>query len=192
MDSPTPEGSKRPGAVSAWERHSRTTLLDTSSYRIHRDRVTQPDGRLSDFEFHEADCDGAVTVAQDLSGKIALVRYPSYVHGEILTPPGGSLEPGETPLAGAQRELREEAGITARAWTSLGQIALMTKCTARLHMFAAQDLTLGEQQLSGTETGMTLEWWSLQDAVAAAMDGRLLLSGAALSVLMLARLTDTR
>ncbi|TQF08003.1 hypothetical protein E6W39_00090 [Kitasatospora acidiphila] len=58
-------------------------------------------------------------------------------------------------------------------------------------MFIARNLTVGEQELTGTETGMTVEWWPLQEAVAAAMDGRLLLSGAAVSVLMAANTIPT-
>ncbi|MFC8449168.1 NUDIX domain-containing protein [Kitasatospora sp. NPDC057223] len=130
--------------------------------------------------------DHNTTQALDDEGRIAMVRYRSYVHDEILTPPGGSLDPGENPLDAARRELKEGAGITAGTWSRLGEIALMTKCTARLHIFIARDLTIREQELTATETGMTVEWWPLQEAVAAAMDGRLLLSGAAVSILMAA------
>ncbi|MFG2907369.1 NUDIX domain-containing protein [Kitasatospora sp. NPDC048286] len=181
-----PSVTRQPAVPQPWQHHDRATLLDTGSYLIHRDTVTQPDGTKSSFEFHQARVDGALTIALDDRGRIAMVRYRSYVHGEVLTPPGGSLDAGEDPLDAARRELKEETGITAAAWSRLGEIALMTKCTARLHMFIARDLTTGEQKLTGTETGMTVEWWPLEEAVAAAMDGRLLLSGAAVSVLMAA------
>ncbi|MFF2144639.1 NUDIX domain-containing protein [Kitasatospora sp. NPDC058190] len=181
-----PTVTRQPAVPKPWQHHSRATLLDTGSYLIHRDTVTQPDGTEGAIEFHQARVDGALTIALDNQGRIAMVRYRSYVHGEVLTPPGGSLDPGEDPLDAARRELKEEAGITATTWSRLGEIALMTKSTARLHMFIARDLTLGEQELTGAETGMTVEWWALQEAVAAAMDGTLLLSGAAVSVLMAA------
>ena len=181
-----PTVTRQPAVPQPWQQHDRATLLDTGSYLIHRDTVTQPDGTAGTFEFHQARVDAALTIALDDGGRIAMVRYRSYVHGEILTPPGGRLDPGEDPLDGARRELKEESGITAATWSRLGEIALMTKCTARLHMFIARDLTTGGQELTATETGMTVEWWPLQEAVAAAMDGRLLLAGAAVSVLMAA------
>lgn len=181
-----PGNIRPPSTPAPWKHHARTTLLNTPSFRIHRDHVTRPDGSEGAFEFHQSTEDGAVTVAEDDQGRIALVRYSNYVHGELLTPPGGSLEPGEDPLQAAQRELREEAGITAAHWTRLGEAALTTRCTARLHIYAARGLTIGRQQLTSTEAGMAVEWWPLAEAVAAAIDSRLLLSGAALSVLLYA------
>ncbi|HTP10347.1 MAG TPA: NUDIX hydrolase, partial [Anaerolineae bacterium] len=47
------------------------------------------------------------------------VKYA--VEGEALATVGGYLEPGEEPLAAAQRELLEETGYEASEWIPLGQ-----------------------------------------------------------------------
>ncbi|MCA6090985.1 NUDIX hydrolase [Streptomyces sp. SCA3-4] len=173
-------------APSGWSRVDRTTVLDGGRLRVHQDSVVQPDGAPGTFRVVEVP-DGAATIAEDDHGRIALVRQPTYVHGTVLTIPGGAMEPGEAPEAAARRELAEEAGVTATTWRKLGDIALMNNNVCRLHLYAATELSLGEQQLTGTETGMTLEWWCLNDAVAAVMDGRIFLSGAIAAILMHAR-----
>jgi ADP-ribose pyrophosphatase len=46
------------------------------------------------------------------------------VEGITLAPVGGYLEPGEDPLAAAQRELLEETGYESSNWLSLGRYAV--------------------------------------------------------------------
>jgi ADP-ribose pyrophosphatase len=49
------------------------------------------------------------------------VRQTKYgIDGTSLAPIGGYIEPNETSLASAQRELREETGYEALEWIDLG------------------------------------------------------------------------
>ncbi len=61
---------------------------------------------------------GAVTiVAVDREDRVALVRqFREATRQHLLELPAGTLEPGEEPLAAAQRELEEEAGLTGGEW----------------------------------------------------------------------------
>ena len=54
---------------------------------------------------------------RDPNGAVLLVR-PTYTAGWLL--PGGHLEPGESPQAGAVREIAEELGLTLRPGRVLG------------------------------------------------------------------------
>src|SRR5215472_2764273 len=64
---------------------------------------------------------GAAVVAVDGEGRVCLLRQYRYVaDGWVWELPAGKLEPDEPPEHTAQRELIEEAGVSARDWQSLG------------------------------------------------------------------------
>ncbi len=132
--------------------------------------------------------DASVVVAQDAAGHVALLSAYFPLHGgEYLFLPGGRREDGESPEACARRELREEAGATARTWRTLGSYAITAASTARVHLYAARDLTLGPQELTPSEIGFKLTWWPMDDALTAAADGRFLLPAGPLALVLAGR-----
>jgi ADP-ribose pyrophosphatase len=132
--------------------------------------------------------DASVIVARDADGKVAVLTalFPDH-GGDYLFLPGGRQEPGETPQDCARRELREEAGVTAETWRPLGSYAMTLKSPARLHLFEATQLTCGPQQLTPNEEGFKLMWWPMDDAVKAISEGRFLLQGGPLALLLAAK-----
>jgi ADP-ribose pyrophosphatase len=90
---------------------------------------------------------GAVAVvAVDGDGCVALVRQlREPTRKELLELPAGTAEPGEEPLATAQRELQEECGLHGGEWRELA--AFWTTpgfCRERMHVFAAEGVVRGE------------------------------------------------
>ncbi|MEV0829111.1 NUDIX domain-containing protein [Nonomuraea rubra] len=58
----------------------------------------------------------ARVVCLDRDGRVLLMHwYDSVDDAEVWEPPGGRLEPGETPLEAARRELGEETGLPGAA-----------------------------------------------------------------------------
>ncbi len=56
------------------------------------------------------------------AGEMLLLKRPEDVHcGGLWSFPGGKVEPGETPLAAALRELAEETGLAGTGWRCLGE-----------------------------------------------------------------------
>jgi ADP-ribose pyrophosphatase YjhB (NUDIX family) len=66
---------------------------------------------------------GAAGVIFDGHGRVLLVResHPEWEpEQEPYVPPGGKVEPGETPREAAEREIFEECGVVAKAGELLG------------------------------------------------------------------------
>jgi ADP-ribose pyrophosphatase len=102
------------------------------------DEVRLPNGHLASLEVvHHPG--GAATVAIDQADRVCLLKQYRYVaEGWLWELPAGKLEPGEPPLITAQRELVEEAGVSAREWLSLGSyLSSPGIFTEVLHLFLA-------------------------------------------------------
>jgi ADP-ribose pyrophosphatase len=65
--------------------------------------------------------------------------------------PGGHVDPGEKPLAGARRELCEETGLVARRLTRLLVCFSSIKIQQRVHLFLAEGLREGPCKLDDDE-----------------------------------------
>lgn len=90
---------------------------------------------------------GAVVIAAiDEGERVYLVRqYRHAVGRELVELPAGGLEPDEAPLAAAKRELREEAGLEADEWISLGAFFSSPGfANEKLYAFLARGLKMVE------------------------------------------------
>ena len=146
--------------------HGRVVTLTT-------DEVTLPNGHAAALEVvHHPG--GAVAVAVDDRQQVCLLRQYRYVaDGWLWELPAGKLEPGEPPLATAQRELTEEAGTRARNWQSLGSyLSSPGVFTEVLHLFLATDLTLAETAHEHAEV-IEVHWVPLAQAYEWAVSGEI-------------------
>lgn len=110
--------------MAAWEVVDSRLVLDGSPWiRVWEERIRLPSGREITPFFRYEKSDFATIFATDAAGDVIVERR--YRHGPrtvTLDLPAGYLEPGEEPLAAAQRELREETGYEASAWHAFGSV----------------------------------------------------------------------
>lgn len=111
-------------------------------------------------------------MAVDIDRRVCLLRQYRYVAGGwIWELPAGKLEPNEPPLITAQRELVEEAGVSAAHWQSLGSVLSSPGVFAEvLHLFHAtgiQEATAAHEKAEVIET----HWIPFEQAYQWALDG---------------------
>lgn len=120
---------------------------------VVKDTVELPDGKeaLREVCLHV----GAVCVIPLLpDGRVIMERQYRYAHGRVFFEiPAGKLNyKEENPLEAAKRELREETGALAKAYTPLGiMVPSPAILSERIYMYLAEDLTFGERELDEDE-----------------------------------------
>jgi len=124
-----------------WKVLDSRTLIDKRWLEVHEQRIELGHGATID-SFHlivSPSWTGVLTVTQD--DEVVLVRqYRHGLGGESLELPAGVLEPGESPLDAAQRELVEETGFAAEGWQPLIEVSTEpARHTTRAHFFFARD-----------------------------------------------------
>lgn len=149
------------------------TLLDGNFIKIYRDEVTLPDGRGS-FRVYLTHPGAAAMVALYEDGSILLERqWRHALRRSFWEIPAGKLDPEESTLDCAKRELLEECGVSAKTWTYLGVMnTAIGYSSEAIAVYLAEDLSEGDQQL---DPGEHLEMYRVPvaEALAMAADGRI-------------------
>ena len=121
-------------------------------YNLIRENVTLDNGVTTDMEFVEHPGATAIIPMLDESRIILLKQYRHALRKYIWEIPAGTIDPQESVINCAKRELIEETGYSAEQWQKLGEMTPVPGYSdERIHIYLATDLLLAGQNLDKDE-----------------------------------------
>lgn len=152
-------------------------LFDAPIIAVRKDELAMPNEQVAYRDVVEHMGAVAVAAVND-AGEIAMVhQYRHAVKRRLWELPAGLLDvKDESELAGAQRELVEEAGLKAAQWSVLADIVTSPGfCEETARVYLAQDLTEVErpEAFGDEEADMDFAWIKLDEAVAKVLAGEI-------------------
>jgi ADP-ribose diphosphatase len=153
---------------------SSTEITRTPIFWVTLDRAIDPDG----FEIKRAIVKhngSAVMMPVDERRRVLLVRqYRLPARRYLWELPAGRIDPGETPLKAARRELAEETGYRAKKWQKLAVFYPSPGFLAeKMTIFLATQLTAGAAQPMEDERIET-RWFTARELDSSIKNGKIL------------------
>lgn len=174
--------------------HERQVRYQGMVWDVQRDTVDLGEAGVVHREYLEHPGAVIVAVYREVDGEPQLLMIQQYRHPvgtfEWELPAGLLDVDGEDPHAAAVRELAEEVDLRARTWHVLADFyASPGGMNEALRIYLARDLAAvapqDRHEREAEELGMPTSWVALDDAVAAALSGRINNAGAVVGVLAL-------
>jgi len=132
-----------------WKTLARRSLLQHNQFlTVEAHTIELPNGRvITDWPWLITP-DYVNVVAITTDDQFLCFRQTKYALNDVsLAPVGGYLNPGEDPLAAAQRELYEETGYTAPEWVNLGRYVVDgNRGAGAAYLFLARQAAVSHSQ----------------------------------------------
>lgn len=149
-------------------------IFDGVILNVKRDQVRLPNGHQSVREvIRHVGAVCVVPVTDD--GQVVVERQYRYPIDQVITEiPAGKLDSREEDrLHAAQRELKEETGITADSWTDMGlYYPAAAYSDEKITMYLARGLHRGEQRLDEDEF-LNVELVSMEELIEEILTGKI-------------------
>ncbi|MBM5812365.1 MAG: NUDIX hydrolase [Gammaproteobacteria bacterium] len=160
--------------------------------QLNLERVRLPNGALAELEIAHHPGGAAVVAVDDQQRVCLLHQFRHAAGGWLWELPAGKIDNREPPLATAQRELAEEAGMSATHWQSLGDVLSSPGVfTEVVHLYLATGLGPAAAVPEPHEV-FRVDWRPLSAAVALAHNGELRDGKTVIGILRAAAILERR
>jgi ADP-ribose pyrophosphatase YjhB (NUDIX family) len=131
----------RPPKMKKWTRSNTTRVADYPVFGVEKHDIHDGEGRPRRGVYTFACTDWCNVIARTPAREIVMIWQYRFGTDELsLEIPGGVIDKGEAPLAASKRELLEETGYGARAFTHLSSVAANPAIQSNwCHTFFAED-----------------------------------------------------
>ena len=157
-----------------WQTKSHREVYDNPWITVHEDQIINPRGGAGMYGWvhFKNKAMGIVPLDEQLNTwLVGQYRYTLNEYSWEIPMGGGPSE--QDPLRSAQRELKEETGLSAQKWQKIMRIHPSNSVTDEEgFIFLAQQLTLGETEFDETED-LRLRKLPLSDALAMVLNGQI-------------------
>jgi len=158
----------------SWDTRSETVAYRCEGFDVINQTVELPDGSEAEFDYI-AEGDSVVVLPFRADGEVVVIEeWRQAVDRVNRGLPAGTLEPGEDPEDGANRELREETGYEAGTVRHLTTVEPANGfADSSFHYFLAEDCTKAGDQSLDTDESISVSTASFESLLDAVEDGSL-------------------
>ncbi|MGD8374460.1 MAG: NUDIX hydrolase [Candidatus Woesebacteria bacterium] len=151
-------------AIKKWKILDQSIIFEHQRITLLEDTVKLPNQKVTKYLRFKHDADAATIIAINNNGQILLQREYSHPPNEVLFQfPGGGIPLDEDIIAGANRELMEECGLSGTL-NKIGECYIDNRrSSGKMHFFVATDLK--EAKLSSDEEEFIEHDWYMPEQV---------------------------
>jgi len=150
-----------------------TEIYKGKHFSFVTEDITLPNGVRSEIAMVRHPGSTAIVPLLDDHTVVLTWQYRHPIRKYVIEIPAGTMEPGESPLNCAKRELEEETGFMANELVELSHIHMLPAYSdEKIYLYLAKNLTISQQNLDQDEI-IHIVKYSLDETMRLINNGRI-------------------